>query len=1128
MKLRYILGRAGTGKTNLVLHEIDYRLKEKSEHKLILLVPEQFTLQAESDLISKRELSGIIRVEVLSFQRLAYKVLNEVGGIKRTNINELGKIMVLRKLFDECAQDLSVFSRASKQQGFLMNFCELISEFKKNDISYELLEAKSKLIEDDNLLKRKLQDISLIYKKFVDYLDGRYTDEEDKLNLLIEKLEQSDYFKGAEIWVDGFNSFSSQEYKILEKLAIKSKKLNISLTLDETLSRDYDMFNPVLGTYRKLRQIAERNNIQEARTIVENNNTNRHEQLNFLEKELYAYPYNIYKKEVDRIHVFSGMNQYTEIENVACQIIVLVRDKGYRWRDIAVVCNNTETYIPIIKRVFSEYRLPIFLDEKRSIMNNPIIKFILSGLDIITKGLKYEDIFRLIKTGFSDLNKQEYELLENYVLKFGISGEKWFNDFIYEDESLEDINSIRQRFITPIMNLKSKVKNKTSVSELTKFVFEFLSEMNIEEKLSKLIEIQKSKGNLDFVNENTQIWNIVMEVFDQLVEILGDNKVSLRKYIKILEAGFSEFKVGIIPPTMDQILIGNLDRSKSHDIKALFVVGVNDGILPSNIEESGLLLDEEKITMKEIGVEFNTDNETKSAEEKFAIYSSFTKPSEYVFISYALSDNEGKALRPSMLIDRFKKLYKNITFSSDISRNRGEELDLITIPQSTFKYLTEKLRHYVDGNKIDEVWWDVYNWYYSNEEWEHKVKLIIDGLFHDNQQNYIHEDYSRQLYDRPLKSSISRIEKFVNCPFSHFVNYGLKPQERRIHVLKSPDIGLLFHNSLEEFTKELSLENLNWQDIKRDKANEIVDRIIDRMVEDFHQGVLLSTHRYKYLVNKLKRVSRRAIWTLTEHVKNGEFVPYQYEVSFGDGPENKIPPIIIKLSNNEEIILEGRIDRVDILKDNDGSYVKVIDYKSGNKSFSLSDVYYGIQIQLVVYLDALVSNKDKVIKDELYPAGVFYFKIDDPIINTEEDDAKIIEKEIFKQLKMNGIVLKDIKVAKAMDKNIEENGSSNIIPVSIKKDGDFTKNSSVIEKEELELLIKHVKNLIGEIAMEIMKGKIKIEPCKFENRISCDYCQFASICQFDTKFKENKFKTLKKLKDDEVMDKVKESVGGEE
>ncbi len=1130
MKIRYILGRAGSGKTHRVLDEIEYRIKEKSNHRLILLVPEQFTLQAEADLIFKKNLEGIMRVEVISFQRLGYKVLNEAGGIKKTAINELGKIMVLRKLFEENSKNLTVFNKASKKDGFLSNFCQLITELKRDDIPTEIIEQKSEGITQDNMLKRKLKDISLIYSKFNEYMEGKYTDDEDKMNLVIEKLDNSTYFDDAEIWVDGFNSFSALEYKILEKLMVKSRKLNISLTLDMKNSHDNSIFKPTSNTYEKLRDIALKNGIEERKTILDAKTEYKKQEIWHLEKELFAYPYKKYEKSTERVKIFYSLNQYTEIENVASYIVSLARDKDYRWRDISVVCNMIDSYSSTIKRVFSEYGIPYFIDDKRSIMNNPIIKFIISGLEIISRNFRYEDVFKFIKTGFSDLDKSEYEVLENYVLRYGIMGDKWLSDFIYGENEfeLEKINDIRKKFIQHIGTFKKKIKSKNQIDNLTKYLFEFLTDMNVEEKLNSLIDKQKEKGYLELVNENTQIWNIVMEVLDQLVEILGDKKVTISEYVKILESGLSEYQVGIIPPTMDQVLVGSLDRSRSHDIKALFVVGVNDGILPSTVEDSGILLDEEKMEMKSIGIDISSDSETKACEEDFSVYTSFTKPSEYLFISYALGDNEGKTLRPSMLIDRLKKIFGNLTVYSDIIKNEEIEMNLIATPMSTFKYLVENLRLKLDGNKINEMWRDVYHWYYNEENWREKLQLVIEGLYHVNQQEKIDESYTRQIYQLPFRSSISRLETYVNCPYSHFIKYGLAPEERKVYEIKSPDLGMLFHNSIEEFSKELSIENLSWDQIDRHKSDEIVEKILDKMIDDFQHGLLLSTHRYKYMVNRLKRISKRALWTITEHIRKGDFVPMQHEVSFGDGPNSKIPPIVINLPNGEEIRLEGRIDRVDILEGEKGSYVKIIDYKSGNKAFSLSDAYYGLQIQLLVYADAIISNGDKLIKNDIYPAGVFYFRIDDPMVESDVEDLELIEKEIAKKLKLDGIILKDINIVKSMDRDIEETNNSSIIPVSINKDGSFSKSSSVLDKEDMNLLIKHVKGLISEIAEEILKGKIKIEPCKIDKRVSCTYCEFSTICQFETSFEDNKYRNIKKLKDDDVMLRIRQKSGGEE
>ncbi len=1135
MKIRYILGRAGSGKTQRIFKEIKDKLAQNKENKLFLFVPEQFTLQTEFDLIRTNELPGIMRTEVISFERLAYKVFNEVGGLKRIDINELGKIMVLKRLFDKYSKELEIYGKASKQQGFLANFCTLITEFKRNDISPEALKEMVMSFEEENIFTKKLRDIGFMYERFTQYMDGRYTDEEDKLSMLIEKIDEARFLDGAEIWIDGFSGFSSQEYRILEKLALKVEKMNIALTIDTSGNkRDKELFKPTDNTFKKIRELASRHNIKETQTLL-NQQSEKYPELQHIEREIYAYPYNRYNKEVKRIDMFSGTNQNTEIENVACKIISLVRDKGYRWKDIALVNAAMESYSLTIKRVFNEYGIPFFIDEKRSIMNNPIIKLILSSMDIISRHYKYEDVFRFIKTGFTSLNKEETEKIENFVLEYGISGDRWFKEFQYENvdiEYLEEINEIRRKFIAPFIDIKDKLKGKRLVSDFSSHFFDFLVSLGIEEKLDCWIEDLKEKGKLEYVNEYTQIWNIIMEVFNQLVEILGDNKVNIREYRKILEAGFIQYKVGIIPPTIDQVLVGNLERSRSHNIKALFLVGVNYGILPSDLDDNGLLLDEEKLLIKEKGIELPSDSETRLKEEEFSIYTVLSKPSEYLWISYALSDSEGKALRPSILIDIIKKLYPKLIPSSDIMKGTTKEdeirqLDLVSLPTPTFKYLIENLRLRLDGNPVLELWEEVYDWYYGAKEWQQRRDMMLEGLFHNNQEKYIGKERAKTLYNAPLKSSISRLEKFVNCPFAHFINYGLKPEERKEYKVRIPDIGKLFHDSMENFSKQLSIENLQWRDINKEKSDEIVERIIDDIAPKFGYKILESSHRYKYLVNKLKRVSKRAAWTLTEHIKRGEFTPSLYELEFGDKSLRGVPPIIIELPQGEEIKLEGRIDRIDILKNEDGSYVKIIDYKSGRKKFSLSDVYYGLQIQLIVYLDAVMENKDKLIIDEAHPGGVFYFRLDDPMVQSQDTNIENIEKEIMRKLKMDGIIAKDIKIAKAMDRHIEEERSSLVIPVNLKGDGDFSKSSSVLEEEEIYSLIRHVKNLVIEIAGEILKGNIKIQPCKVDNNISCTYCGYQAICQFDKNFENNNYRIIRKLKDDEVLKKIESAERGE-
>ncbi|ABW19833.1 helicase-exonuclease AddAB subunit AddB [Alkaliphilus oremlandii] len=1138
MAIRYVFGRAGRGKSYFVLEEIKKRLEGEGHHKLFLLVPEQFTLQAERDLIGKQALKGIMRAEVLSFTRLTHYVFNEVGGITKIPINEIGKNMILRKIADESSKDLSIYKSIAKQEGFITKLNDLICEMKQHDITPIELTMEFNEMEEDTLLKRKLNDIILLYQKFNNYLRDRYVDNEDNVNLLIENIEKVQFLEGAEVWIDGFQSFTPQIFRVIEKLAEKVKNLTITFTMElKSKESDQDLFHINRKTYLKIKSIAQRLGLEEEIIDLDRNERPvlpKVQEICHIEKELYAYPYQQYTGEITHLDVFSGSNLYTEMENVAAQIIHLVRDKGYRWKDIALVSAGLEEYSMILKRVFEEYSIPYFMDEKRSIMNNPIVELILSSIGILARGYQYEDVFRFLKTGFGDLNKDEVEELENYVLQYGIKGKDYAVPFTkgftnkkheeIEQEESDEIheekikyNEFRERFIAPFLKFEKKIYRKKKVGHITKALFEFMKDLNIEAKLDQWIEELREKKYFEYVNENTQIWNKVMEILDQLTEILAEESTTLKEYGRILEAGFLACEVGVIPTTIDQVLVGSIERSKSHDIKALFVIGVNDGILPSSREDGGILLDHERESLDKKGLSIGNTLENALLEEQFTIYSALSKPTEYLWISYALADQEGKAQRQSILIDRIKKLFRNLNIQSDVVPTLNRQLHLITTPISTFKYMTESIRQNIDDKPMEDIWWDVYQWYSNESQWDERRNLMVKGLFHENQISYIGEQKARSLYEHPIKSSVSRLERFANCPFSHFVTYGLRPKERKEYQLSNPDIGRLFHDSMENFTKELVNEQIQWKDLTREQSDYFVEKVIDEMVPEFEHGIMLSTHRYQYLVTRLKRISKRAMWTLTEHIKKGQFVPMGHEIIFG--LEGDIPPIVIELESGEKIYLEGRIDRVDILNDEDGNYVKIIDYKSGSKEFSLSDVYYGFQIQLLVYLDAVLSSQSQKYQAEVHPGGIFYFKIDDPMVKTTEKAVKEVEKEINKRLKMKGLVLKDVNIIKKIDEDIGR--SSSILPASLTKEGEISKTSSALPEEDFKALLKHVRGLVKEIGEEMLKGNVKIEPFKKGGDTSCKYCAYISICQFDHSFHENQYKTIKELKNEEVLEKIR-------
>ncbi len=1119
MGIKYILGRSGAGKTSYILREIKDRLNNKQNQKLILLVPEQFTLQAERDLVEKQELEGIMQVEVLSFSRLAYQVLNEVGGLTQITINDIGKNMVIRKLLEELGRELTIYEKTARQEGFVLKINELISEMKQHDIlPQELMLMNS--MEGEPLLKMKLQDFSLLYEHFNRYLENAYIDTEDHINLLIEKLKESKDLEGAELWIDGFHHMTPQTLRIVEELMKKARQINIALTMTPSPSnREGDLFTVTDKTLKQINQIAQGLGIKEEKVFLPGIEARKGPQLDHLEKEIYAYPYHPYGGRVEEIEIFAAANLYTEIEQVAGRILDLVRDQGYRFKDIAIVSGDLGSYSMMIKRVFQEYEIPCFMDEKRDIMDHPLVELILAAIDIISKRFRYEDVFRFLKTGFSELTKDEIEELENYVIAYGIRGSQWEQDFTKkQDEDLTLLNGLRKKFYGPLGNFKEVLKQTQTVLDVTKGLFTLLQQIRTEEKLEHWIEKLKELGRYDSVNENTQIWNTVMAIFDQLSEILGDKEVTLKEYRKVLEAGFGACEIGVIPSTIDQVLVGNLDRSRSHDIKALFVVGVNDGVLPLLKEESGLLSDQERRLLKEKGITLASYGESKLAEEKFSIYMALVKPSQYLWLSYAAADQEGRALRPSILIDRFKKLFPKIKIKSDVVKQPQDELNYVATPNSTFKYLVENMRLTLDGKDSHDLWWDVLVWYHGNPQWIERKELMIKGLFHENQIHYIGGAKARELYETPIHASISRLERFSNCPFSHMVTYGLRPQERKEYQLKNPDIGRLFHYSLERFGKRLQEEQLEWRSLERQQCDQIVDSVIEGMLETFENGILLSTHRYQYMVNRLKRISKRALWTLTSHLKSGNFTPLGHELQFSNQEGAALPALIIELEEGEEIYLQGIIDRVDVLTDEEGQYIKIIDYKSGNQDFSLSDAYYGLQLQLLVYMDAVLSV-ESFRNVKLYPGGIFYFRIDDPLIKTTERATEHIEQEINKALKLKGMVLKDLKVIKNIDSAIE--GSSDIIPVRLNKGDEISKTSSVLTAEDFQDVLAHIRHIIKEISREILKGNVKILPCKKGKQVSCQYCQYQAICQFDGLLEDNLYRMIKELKDEEILEKIK-------
>lgn len=1148
MSLRFIYGRAGYGKTYFTIESIKKRIEKGEEVNQLLLVPEQFSYTAEKTLVKELKGIGLINADVITFRRLFHKVVDEVGGDFQGHLNSAGKNMLIFSIMDKMKEEFNVFELAAKQEGFVDSISGIISEMKKYNITPLELVEKAEEFQEEDMIKNKLVDISKIYEEFENKLHENYLDDDDDLTLLANLLDKSTVFNNSEVWIDEFNSFTPQQYIIIEKIIRKAKRVNISLCTDYNNKINNSMlFDMTKKTENKLLEIATENSVSIDKPIVLENpkksRFSRSEDILFLEENFHKYPAQKYEENVDNISIYRGDNPYSEIEEVTKDILRLCRDKDFRFRDIAVVSRDLDSYERIIKTTFEEHGIPVFIDKKKEIDDNPLIVMILSVIEIFIKNWSYDSVFRYLKSGLVDIDIEEIDMLENYVLEKGIRGKnRWakewdviIEDSKYSDEEkisqevvceedmnskYRDINNTRKLIVEPLLVLHEKIKGKNIAKDICRALYEFLLEIKVYEKIELLIEEFEAIGEEELAIEYSQIWNLVMELLDQVVEIFGEEKTNLKDFVKVLKIGFNKHKMGVIPPALDVVLASSVDRIKSHQIKALYIVGVNDGVFPSSVKEDSILTDGDREKLRELEINLADDSKTKTFAEQFLVYTTLSLPSEYLSVSYSAADFEGKSMRASVIIGRLKTLFLEINERKIENRDKFDELiDNVCAPIPTFNQMISTLNKEDEEIENKYFWEIVYKWFCKDDLWETRCDEIEAIAAQKNIALNIDEERTRKIYGNEPYLSVSRLEKYVQCPYAYFVEYALKAKDRKIFKLNPPDIGSFMHGIIDDFSNLVREKELDWAHLEEDWCREKVHLLVERKINEISGSIFNSSSRYRYFTERLEKIIIRTILVVINHMQQSGFRPIGYEISFGGS--NGYSAIQVALENGEKVKLRGRIDRVDKAILEEGDYYRIIDYKSGAKDFSLNDLYYGLQIQLLTYLDAILSQ-DNNSGSDIMPAGMFYFKMDDPIIagNREMNDEKI-EKEILKNLKMKGLLLNDEKVVREMDKNID--GYSLIIPARMNKDGKLGK-SSAISLEQFDLLREFVRDKIEKTCELMMKGEIEIAPYKNKNTFACKYCMYSSVCKFDSSLDENKFNILSEKKEDEIWKAIKEEV----
>lgn len=1155
MSIRLLIGRAGTGKTTFCMNEIVGEMSRDPEgDPIVYLVPDQMTFLSEYKFMKTPQLGGMIRTQVFSFSRLAWRVLQETGGMSRYHINNIGISMLIRKIIEEKKEDLKLYRHAADKNGFVEQMETMLTEFKRyliepqqlTDLHSDSHESNEKILED------KLHDLEIIYEAFEESLFGKYVDSEDYLRLLGEQIEGSSYLKNATIYVDGFHSFTPQEYMILSQLMKHCKEMTIALTLDRPFYHDapdeLHLFRMTGETCQTIYEMARVEGMAVEEKRFHEQLRLAHDSMQHLEAHFDVRPAVPFEKE-PLIYVGQAVNRRAEVEGMARTIRQLVRDEDYRYRDIAILLRNGQEYQDYIENIFADYDVPVFIDQKRTMLTHPLIELIRSSLEVINGFWRYESVFRAVKTELlfpveEDAGKLRLRMdkLENFVLEYGIQGAKWTDKKPWkyrrfrgldlttlpqtddEREIEAELNGLRDLVAKPLLQLGKRLKKAETGRELCEALYQYLEDLQIPLKLEKWRTEEEEKGNLVAAREHDQAWNGIIDLFDQFVEMLGDETLSLKKFAAILEAGLESLRFAIVPPAIDQVMVADLETSRLSDVKIAFVIGLTEGVLPAKFTEDGLLTDEDRERLLSRGVQIAPSSRKRLLDEEFLAYSALTTASDRLFVSYPLANDEGKALMPSPYVNRLTEMFPKIRhfhYLSEISElDEGAQLEYLSHEGTALSYLTAQLQQKKRNYPVYDIWWDVYNYYMAHPFLKRKASRVLSSLHYRNETKPLSEDTSKELYTDVIQGSVSRIELFSACPFSHFAQHGIKLRERQIFRLEAPDIGDLFHGALKYIVETVMVGERSWDEMTKAEIEKLAKEAVELLAPKLQHEILLSSNRHHYIKRKLEDIIKRATFVLQEHAKASGFAPVGLELGFG--PKGKLPAMEFKLRNGTKMELVGRIDRIDKAEDEHGTYLRVIDYKSSSKDLNINEVYYGLALQMLTYLDIILANSNTLIGKSADPAGVLYFHVHNPIVNTSKIlTLEELEEELFKKFKMKGLLLGEEPVIRLMDRTLES-GDSPIISAGIKKDGLLTKRSKVASRDEFSLLRNYVRNQYVKRGNAIAEGAVEISPYKLDNRTPCTFCSFKAVCQFDESMEANDYRKLRTFSKEDIIEKMRE------
>ena len=1111
-RLQFICGCAGSGKSTWAYDHVIRQSEKEPDRNFLIIVPEQFTMETQKALVTCFPGNSIMNIDVLSFDRLAFRVFDDLGLTDFRILEETGKNLVLRKVAQEKSEELTMLRSNLRGMGTLTELKSLISEFMQYQVTPEILEDLIKTQKGTPAFLYKLQDILTVYRGFEEYLRGVYITAEEVLGLLIEKAEESALIKDSVIVLDGFTGFTPIQNQLLERIFPLVSEVYVTVTVDE----ETDLFKkPVLSdlfylsekTVYTLLRIAEDTDTEVKKPLwlpgAKEKRFVHAPELSFLEQCLFrkraVYEGASDQQGTHQIRLCALSNPKEELTFAVSEIHRLVRTEGYRFRDFAIVSGDLATYATYAEEVFRRFSVPVFLDQKRSILFSPLTEMLRGILSILRTSFAPESVFHYLRTGLSGIPEEMTDLLETYVLANGIRGNMWKQRWARKpekitEEDLEELNALRERIVQDLAPLEEVFSKENRAAEAEcRAIYDFLLAHHVEEQMLAASDRFLTQNKLEKSREYERIYGIVINLLDKIATLLAEESLSPEEFSEIFDAGLEEADVGLIPPGYDRVTLGDMERTRLSEIKILFFIGMNDGIIPKGSPSGGMISELEREYFEEAGIALSPSPKERAFIQRFYLYSNLTKPSRELILTFRHTDAEGKSRRPSYLIGMLQKLFPKISVEEPESAQY-----LLETPESAERLFLSGFDRLREG-KPENLFLTLYRWFLKHGADKAYPARMLSAAFSKSQPDRISRETAKNLYGKVLMGAATKMEQFASCAFRYFVRYGLKLSERDLHELGAPDIGNVYHLALEHYGAYLAEDQKSWSSVTDEESMRYAEKALSEAVLSLKKGDFYADAKGKYDLARMQRILKRSVRTLTAQLRAGRFSPELYEAAFG--PDSDLAAAKFSLGEGERLLLSGRIDRLDTYADGDDLFVKVLDYKSGNAVYSLPEIYEGLQLQLVLYMAAAEELMQKRYPGKtIHPAGMFFCHLEDPILTEEKEiTEEEAERNLLKEMRPDGMINADPEAIAALDSCFEDAsfaGRSDVIKVGKKKDGSYLEHSAVMEETDFHTVEQFTRERITAFAKEILSGNIKASPCVTKDKNPCTVCGYRAICGF--------------------------------